>query len=167
MIVVAALALLSVASPQAHPDFSGRWTMDPAPAAAVADPGSGWGSTITIVQNATRLIVEYPFFARGDLQPPLKFVYALDGSETTNGVMMGRGLQTQKCKAVWQAGGLVITTVHTFDNPDTGRPLPVEVVQTLTLGAPRSLVVETRRSGVLGGPPTITRTAYQTLKTRP
>ena len=59
------------------------------------DMGSGWGSTITITQDAARLTVEYAFFSRGDMQPPLKFVYALDGSETKNSVMMGRGIQGQ------------------------------------------------------------------------
>ena len=35
------------------------------------DMGSGWGSTITIAQDATRLSVEYAIFSRYDLQPPL------------------------------------------------------------------------------------------------
>src|SRR5215471_9046258 len=97
---------------QVKPDFSGRWTAEP-PAVTPAGPeqaaaerargvelrssdpapqgdmGSGWGSTITITQDATRLTIEYVFFRRGDMQPPLKFVYALDGSETRNTVMMG------------------------------------------------------------------------------
>jgi hypothetical protein len=62
------------------------------------DVGSGWGSTITITQSATSLTVEYAFFTRGDMQPPLKFVYALDGSESKNTVMMGRGIQTQTAR---------------------------------------------------------------------
>src|SRR5580765_8563325 len=92
----------------AKPDFSGRWTIEVAPPAAGAaggrggpgrgDMGSGWGSTITIAQDASRLTVEYVFFGRGDLQPPLKFVYPLDGSETKNSVMMGRGVQEQVSK---------------------------------------------------------------------
>src|SRR6188472_1300507 len=94
------LAFLALVGAQAKPDFSGRWTSDPDPAAAAAQPargggvptagrgappadlGSGWGSTITVTQAATSLAVEYAFFTRGDMQPPLKFVYVLDGSES-------------------------------------------------------------------------------------
>lgn len=35
--------------------------------------GSGWGSTITLAQTARVLTVEYAFFTRGDMQPPVKF----------------------------------------------------------------------------------------------
>ncbi len=125
--------------------------------------GSGWGSTITITQDATRLTVEYAFFSRGDMQPPLKFVYALDGVETKNTVMMGRGMQTQSSKATWDAAKLVITTVHPFADPATGKPGTAQVTQVLSLEAPTSLVVETTRSGVLGGAATTTRVTYRKL----
>src|SRR5262245_15459247 len=83
-------------SAQSHPDFSGRWTSEPEAAATPAatpargggggagagggrgargDMGSGWGSNITIAQDAQKLTVEYMFFVRGDMQPPLKFSY--------------------------------------------------------------------------------------------
>ena len=73
--------------------FSGRWTTDPdstvttpAPAGrgstARGEMGSAWGLTITIAQDPTQLTVESAVFTRYDLQPPLKFVYSLDGSET-------------------------------------------------------------------------------------
>jgi hypothetical protein len=125
--------------------------------------GSGWGPTITIAQDAMRLTVEYAFFTRGDMQPPLKFVYALDGSETKNTVMMGRGMQTQTSKAAWNAATLVITTAHPFADPATGKPGTAEVTQVLSLESPTSLVVETTRSGVLGGAATTTRTVYRKL----
>ena len=102
------------------------------------DMGSGWGSNITITQDASRLTVEYMFFARGDMQPPLKFVYALDGSETRNSVMMGRGIQAQTSKTAWDGDKLVITTVHTFAHPETGQPMTIEVKQTLSLESPAS-----------------------------
>ena len=76
--------------------------------------GSGWGPTITIAQDATRLTVEYMFFARGDMQPPLKFVFALDGSETKNSVMMGHGIEVQSARAKWDGDRLVITDARTF-----------------------------------------------------
>ena len=98
-------AVFPAALPAQPPtDFPGRWTLEPpavaltaavpgTPAAASApgDMGSGWGSTIAITQDATRLSVEYAVFSRYDLQPPLKFTYTLDGSEARNTVMMGRG----------------------------------------------------------------------------
>jgi hypothetical protein len=123
--------------------------------------GSGWGSTITIAQDAAKLTVEYAFFGRGDMQPPLKFVYALDGSETRNSVMMGRGIQQSASTAAWQGDKLVITTTHTFPDPDSGKPTGTEVKQVLSLESPTSLVVETTRAGVRNGPASTTRTVYR------
>ncbi len=123
--------------------------------------GSGWGSTITITQDASRLTVEYAFFGRGDMQPPLKFIYALDGSETRNTVMMGRGIQGQVSKGAWEGEKLVITTIHPFADPDSGKTMTVEVKQALSLESPTSLVVETTRAAALGGPPTTTKTVYR------
>jgi hypothetical protein len=180
----AAVVLLAVITlAQTRPDLSGWWTSEPDPPPQPAggsqpagrgggsgggrgegrspDMGSGWGSNITIAQDAGRLTVEYLFFAPGDMQPPLKFVYALDGSETKNSVMMGRGLQVQRSKAAWNGDKLVITTVHTFEHPETGRPMASEVKQTLWLESPASLIIETTRGGVLGGPPSTTRTTYR------
>lgn len=176
-------------SAQTKPDFAGRWTTDPDPALAAAagaaagatgarggagppraggpgrgrggDMGSGWGSTITIAQDAGKLTVEYAFFTRGDMQPPLKFTYALDGSESRNTVMMGQGMQLQRSKAAWEGDTLVITTVHTFTDPASGKPTTADVTQKLSLESPTSLVVETTRAGVLGGPPSSTRTVYR------
>jgi hypothetical protein len=125
--------------------------------------GSGWGPTITITQDAARLTVEYAFFARGDMQPPLRFAYALDGSETKNTVMMGHGMQTQTSTARWDGAKLVITTRHSFLDPATNKPSATVVTQTLSLESPTSLVVEVTRAGVAGGPATTTKTAYRKL----
>jgi hypothetical protein len=125
--------------------------------------GSGWGSTITIAQDGNTLSVEYAFFARGDMQPPLRYVYALDGSETKNSVMMGRGIQVQLSKAMWDGEKLVITTWHNFANPENGQPMTSEVRRTLSLESATALVIETVRSGVLGGPSSTTRTVYRKL----
>jgi len=125
--------------------------------------GSGWGSPITITQDGNRLTVEYAFFARGDMQPPLRFAYALDGSETKNSVMMGRGIQVQLSKVAWDNDKLVITTVHTLADPASGKPASATVTQTLSLESPTTLVVETVRSAVLGGPQTTARTVYRKI----
>ena len=152
-------------SAQAKVDFSGRWTAD-APAApgrgggGRGDMGSGWGSPITITQDAAKLTVEYVYFARGDMQPPLRFTYALDGSETTNTVMMGRGIQTQRSRVAWQGEKLVITTIHALADPGTGKPTSTTVTQTLSVEA-GSLVLETTRAGALGGQPGTTKTTYK------
>lgn len=175
---------------QSRPDFSGQWSMEPestqtptttgGSGQAVTQPGgggdrasggrrairsgnmgSGWGSNITVTQDPQRLTVEYMFFTRGDMQPPLKFVYALDGSESRNSVMMGRGIQVQTSKARWDGDKLVITTVHTFAHPETGQPMTSELKQTLSLESPDRLIVEAARSGVLGGPTSTTRAIYK------
>lgn len=184
---VAAVVFFAVSvTAQTRPDFSGRWTSEPEPTPGgvgqagaapgggggagqrgggspvrTGDMGSGWGSNITVTQDANRLTVEYAFFTRGDMQPPLKYVYALDGSETKNSVMMGRGVQVQTSKTAWDGDKLVISTVHSFAHPETNEPMKIEVQQTLSLGSPTSMTVETTRSGVLGGPPSTTKTAYR------
>jgi hypothetical protein len=169
----AVVGLLLVAGASAKPDFSGRWAIDPAPAPPAAgatrgappvsrgNMGSGWGPDITITQDANQLTVEYAFFARGDMQPPLRFVFALDGTETTNSVMMGRGVQKQTSKTAWDGDKLLITTIHTFPDPATGRMIAAEVKQTLSLESPATLVIETTRAGVLDGPPSATRAIYK------
>ena len=176
VLTVAAVLLFAItATSQTKPDFSGRWTIEtePAPAggtgqpaggrAVTGDMGSGWGSPLNITQDANRLTVEYAFFARGDMQPPLKFIYALDGSETKNSVMMGRGVQVQNSKTAWDGDKLIITTTHSFANPETNEQMKIEVRQTLSLGSPTSLMVETTRSGVLGGSPSTTKTLYKKI----
>ena len=122
--------------------------------------GSGWGSPITITQDANKLTVEYMFFGRGDMQPPLRFVFALDGSETKNTVMMGRGIQEQTARTSWENNKLVIVTQHEFTDPVSNKPMTAEVRQVLSLESPTLLVVETTRAGVLGGPSSTSRTSY-------
>lgn len=186
--LLAAIALTTcVTLAQERPDFSGRWTTEPDPATTtsaaggraagqpgrgagpgrgglVAEMGSGWGPTITIAQTPAQLTVEYVFFGRGDMQPPLRFTYALDGSETKNSVFMGRGRQLQSSRTSWKGSSLVITTVHTLADPTTGKPMTADVTQTLSLESPASLVVETNRAGVFGGPATTSKTMYRRLQ---
>jgi hypothetical protein len=161
-VLAAAVAVLTWSGPQTHPDFSGRWTVEPvtAPASGAApdvrgDMGSGWAPAITIAQNAERLTVEQSTFTRYDMQPPVRFTYALDGSETRNTMMMGRGIQAQSSRAEWAGQALKITTVFTNPNPAPGIPPTTEVVQTLMLESPTSLVVEAARGA------STTRTVYR------
>jgi hypothetical protein len=176
LLITFLLAAILGAGIDAQPpaDFSGRWTLDapaiattpavpgtPAAAAAPGDMGSGWGSPLTIVQDARQLKVEYVFFSRYDLQPPLSFTYPLDGSEGRNVVSMGRGEQVESSRAQWSGQTLIITTTHRVDDRGAGRPFTVEVTRKLSLESPTTMVVEVTRSGVLGGPASTTRAVYR------
>jgi hypothetical protein len=174
---IAALCLASahaVLYAQPSVDFSGRWTLEapavastpavpgtPATTAAPGDMGSGWGSTITIAQDAGRLSVEYVVFSRYDLQPPLTFTYPLDGSEGRNTVEMGRGDQIETSRARWDGQTLIlVTTFHVADR-GAGPPFTTELTRRLSLESPTTLIVEVTRAGVLGGPASTTRSVYR------
>ena len=157
---------------QEKPDFSGVWASGAQGAGTArggaGSLGSGWGSNFTIEQDEDTLTVVRVFFTRGDLQPALKFRFALDGSETRNVVLMGRGMQEQVSTAVWEGDRLVITTVYDVPGGEGEGMVLGEVSQTLSLRPPpsgraawpASLMVETVRGGVLGGPPSTTLTVY-------
>jgi hypothetical protein len=158
---------------QTAPDFSGKWTVVPDRSAAGGRGGgrgghgasgalgSGWGTEITVTQDAAKLTIQTTYFTARDLQPPLKFVYLLNGSESKNTVLMGRGPQEQTSKAVWDGSKLFIRTVHSFKDPQSGAAMTSETKQVLSLESPTSLVVETTRSAALGGPPSTTKTMYR------
>jgi hypothetical protein len=176
-VVTAALAALVAASAPAlaqhPPDFTGVWTLvdstDARPAVASrgdasfrrGDMGSGWGSPLTITQAGGRLTVQYPFFTAYDLQPPLRYVFALDGSESVNVVMIGHASSEQRSRVTWEGQALVITTRYPAPDPGAAPRAPVEVRQSLTLAAPDTLVVETTRLGFAGGAATTTKTVYR------
>jgi hypothetical protein len=180
MRTVTAMLLLYLLSaqtgqPPTRPNLSGRWTSEVeagtpasagrggAPSGVAGDMGSGWGSPVTITQDAATLTVEYSFFGRGDLMPLLRFAYSLDGTETGNSVMMGRGIQVQRSRASWQDASLVITTTYPFTAPATGQAATATVTRTLTLQSATALVVDATIAGVLGGPPSTFRTVYRKL----
>jgi hypothetical protein len=137
------IALLRVpAAAQAPVDFSGTWTLEspaiattpavpgtPAAAAAPGDMGSGWGSPLTIAQDGKQLVVEYVFFSRYDLQPPLRYVYPLDGSPSRNTVIMGLGEQIETSRAQWSGQSLIITTTHHVTDRAAGKPFTVDVTR--------------------------------------
>jgi len=168
------LIVFCLAATQAPADFSGRWTLDapavattpavpgrPASTAAPGDMGSGWGSPMTIAQDAKQLSVEYQVFSRYDLQPPLKFTYPLDGSEGRNTVSLGRGEQVETSRARWDGQALVIVTTFHVTDPAAGQPFTVDVTRRLTVESPTTLTVEVTRAGALGGPSTTTRAVYR------
>lgn len=170
------VTVLAQAGPAAQTpvNFSGRWTLDvpaivttpavpgtPATAAAPGDMGSGWGATINIVQDAKHLSVEYERFSRYDLQPPLTFIYPLDGSEGRNTVMVGRGEQVESSRAQWEGSKLILVTTLHVNDPAARTPFTFELRRTLWLESPTTMVMEVTRSGVLGGPSSTTRSIYR------
>jgi arylsulfatase len=170
-----ALVLLAVtATAQTRPDFSGRWTVVPEPPAAgggrggsppSGTMGSGWGGEITITQTAATLTVERAQFSQYDMQPPLRFTYALDGSESRNTFDMGRGAQEMASKAMWREPSLVISTSYSFNNPQNGKAETIDVQQELSLDATGSLVITTTRIlQPAGPPPTTTSTTTKYVK---
>jgi len=170
--------LLSVAgvawaeAAQERPNFSGEWVRADSAEAPVAvaaagdasfrrgDMGSGWGSPLTIAQQADRLVVEYAFFSNYDLQPRLRFTYALDGSESRNAVMIGHATTEQRSRVSWAGSTLVITTTFPAPGGADGATVLAEVRQALRLESPARLVIETTRIGVLGGATTTTTATY-------
>ena len=164
--LVAFACLLPDAAVSAQrPDFTGAWTVASPESGGrggrTGDMGSGWGRSLSIAQDRASLVVQYDVYVRGDLQPPLRFRYALDGSESRNTVMMGRGIQERTSTATWQGDTLVIATLFHMEEPDVPESARVELRRRLWLETPTTLVVEAARNGVLGGPATTTRTVYR------
>jgi hypothetical protein len=164
---------LSPASAQDRPDFSGRWTTGPAPdmrglrAGPSGSMGSGWGADIVVAQGPDTMIVESLIFSGGDLQPPLKYRYALaPGSRTVNQILMGYDIQEFPTTTRWEGGRLVLTTTHTFQDPRSEETFEADVTRVMWLEFPNSLVrppsliVEMTIEGLKGGPPSTSRTVY-------
>ncbi len=152
-------------------DFSGNWIAEvpaapaPAPGSPAPPPrgdmGSGWGTPLAITQSATELVVEQALFSRYDLQPPLRFVYRLDGTESRNTTMAGHATQTRVSRAEWDGQILKIVTSYPGIDPGTGKAFTTIVTQRLSLASPTQLVIEAVRGGVLGGRDTSSRTVYK------
>lgn len=161
---------------QPPPDFSGQWVIEPLAVPlstggpptrpdqgqlAHGDMGSGWGSPITITQDAAQLVVEQALFNRYDAQSQPRFRYALDGSETANAAMMGHTTQVRRSRAAWDGQALRITTQYPGIDPASGKPFTTDVTHRLRLESPTTLIIEVTRSAPLGGKATTTRTVYR------
>ena len=165
-LVATAAFVVSIATgafAQAKPDFSGKWTLDPASAPAPAPAaggggggrgggrggGGGLGQEFTIAQNATTLTI-----TRDQGGQPVSLVYKLDGSESKNTVAGRGGQQEQVSKTMWMTNQLMITTKLDFGGNT------VEQTRTLSMEG-GNLVVEQSQPGRDGGPPQTQKLVYK------
>jgi hypothetical protein len=166
-----ALALCAAAPLAAQrPDFSGTWVrVDSAPsgrgvaatgdaAFRTGDMGSGWGSPLTITQTGERLNVVFDFFIAYDLQPKVRYAYALDGSASKNIVPVGPTETVTRSTASWEGAVLVITTSFPAPPGVSAPPGALELRQSLALDATGRLVIEARRRGANGAVNTVVST---------
>lgn len=162
--------MTGTAGAQARPDFTGEWVHADTTRPSIAsrgdggfrsgDMGSGWGSPLTIAQRDKELVVSFDPFSAYDLQPPLRLVYSLDDSTSTNSIMIGYATTTQRSRAEWRGQTLVIITTQAAPDAGDGHAATVEMRQVLALESPRTLVIETTRPDAPGAPPNVTRTTY-------
>ncbi len=170
---LAACALgISIALPLGaqRPDFSGTWVRNDSAATgrAVAatgdaafrtgDMGSGWGTPLTIAQTADHLSVVFDFFIAYDLQPKVRFGYALNGAATKNIVPVGPMETATQSTVNWEGATLVITTTFPAPQGVAAPPGSTELRQSLTIDANGRLVIEARRRGANGTANTVTTT---------
>ena len=173
VLLAASLVAGATAGAQSRPSFAGDWvrldsaTTTPSIAAAgdvefrTGDMGSGWGSPLTIRQSADSLIVEFTQFSAYDLQPKLRYAYALNGLESRNGIMIGHAESMQRSRVNWNGATLVIVTTHSAPIGPGGRTLNTETRQSLSIRDNGQLLIDTARFGVSGGPPNIVHSAYR------
>jgi hypothetical protein len=154
-VTIASLSGLVTASAQQRPSISTQGDAS----FRTGSMGSGWGSPITITQQPSQLTVEYPYFSAYDLQPPIRLVFGLDGSESRNSVMIGHASSQLRSRASWQGETLILATVYQMPDRD-GATAMAEIKQALTLESPERLVVETTRSGPAGAAASVVRTVY-------
>ena len=160
---VLAAALVAASVGAQPPELGGRWTLiveSPVPIDGAARPripataGGGWGREITITQEAERITIERHQFVPNDMQPPLRYVYALGGAESRNVVDMGLGPQEQVARATLEGDRFVIVSRYA-----EGTPLAAEVTQVFSIDRSRELVVETTRKS--GGATSTAKARYR------
>ena len=141
------LALVASTAGAQTPNLGGRWTLvvdSPKEGAArgriPSTAGAGWGREITITHEAARVTIERHQFVANDMQPPLRYVYALGGTESRNVVDMGLGPQAQMARATLEDGRLVIVSRYA-----EGASLAAEVTSVFSIDPSGELVVETTR----------------------
>lgn len=146
--VTLALAMLLPATAVAQtPNFTGKWTADPA---APGGGRGGLGQQATIKQDEKTLTV-----TRTTQMGEFTSTYNLDGSESKNTLNFQGNAIEQLSKAKWDGGKLVVDTRMTFDGN------PIQVSMTMALDAAGNLVVESTRPDAQGGGPVTTKVSYK------
>ena len=151
-IVVLTAAVLTVhVLAQAPPDFSGRWTLVPDPAAGGRGGFGGLGQSATITQDATTLTI-----TRSTQAGEFTSTYKLDGTESKNTLNFQGNAIEQVSKARWEGGRLIVnTTMNVGGNP-------AEVSMTMAFDETGNLIVESTRPDFQGGgAPITTKRTYK------
>lgn len=147
------LALTSLASGQAPPDFSGRWVVIPQDPPekgrtylgqpVVVAPERSFGSGFTAVQDSTTLAIDRELAGR-----PWRVIYNLDGPETRN----NEGPFVMVSTARWKGSVLVVSTRLA----DKDAVQDNMVTRELSLNADGTMIVRTK-AGKRDFPDTIYR----------
>jgi hypothetical protein len=152
-VTLAAAVLIVIAagvSAQTPPNFAGKWTLVPDPAAA-APGGMPPSSTLTIVQDEKTLTV-----TRTTPMGEFTNIYNLDGSESKNTQNFNGNSIDQVSKTKWDGGKLIVNTTMSFENT------PVEFSMVLSQDAAGTLGLETTRPNFQGGGgPITTKSTYK------
>ena len=144
------LALTAATATQAQtPDFSGKWTLVPDPAAQ--GPAGGLGQSAAIKQDATTMTIN-----RTTQMGEITTVYKLDGSESKNTLNFQGNAIEQLSKTKWEGGTLHVATTMNFDGN------AVNVTMAMSLDPSGNLiVVSTRPDFQGGGSPVTTKATYK------
>jgi polyisoprenoid-binding protein YceI len=147
--IVATLCLAAAASAQT-PNFAGKWTMVPDPA-ATGGMGGGLGQEATITQDATSITIK-----RTTQMGEFTSTYKLDGSESKNTITIQGNSIDQLSTTKWDGGTLKVDTTMSFDGN------PVQVSMKMSLDPSGTLLVESTRPDFQGGgAPITTKTTYK------
>jgi hypothetical protein len=144
------IAIAGVGFAQASPNFAGKWTLVPDPAAP-APGGMPPSATMTIVQDAKTLTV-----TRTTPMGEFTNIYNLDGSESKNTLNFNGNSIDQVSKTKWDGEKLIVDTTMSFENT------PVEFHMVISQDPAGTLGVETTRPDFQGGGgPITTKATYK------
>src|SRR5688572_25603052 len=141
------ILLATVASAQT-PNFTGKWTLVPNPAAT--GPGGGLGQEATITQDASSITIK-----RTTQMGEFTTTYKLDGSESKNTLNFQGNAIEQISKTNWDGGTLKVETSMRFDGN------PVQVSMSMSLDPAGNLLVVSTRPDMQGGGPVTTKATYK------
>jgi len=152
LILALAFVTAMTALAQTPPDFAGKWTVVPDPA-ATGGPGS-LGQSAVIKQDATSLTI-----TRTTQMGEFTSIYKLDGSESKNTLTIQDNAIEQVSKTKWDGGTLHVDTTMTFD------ATPVNVTMAMSVDPSGNLIVVSTRPDFQGGSaPVTTKTTYKKAK---